>query len=110
MVTAPVDVLLPEKDEADEDVISVVQPDIVVKCDKTKINRRGCRGAPDLIVEILSKATAAKDQIQKVAFPVFPKACCMAARLLEERTSKISPNSGPYSAFSGVRKSFFAFL
>ncbi|MCP4690459.1 MAG: Uma2 family endonuclease [Desulfobacterales bacterium] len=67
VVTAPVDVRLPENDEADEDVVNVIQPDIVVVCDKSKIDRRGVRGAPDLIVEILSKSTAAKDQIQKVA-------------------------------------------
>lgn len=64
---APFDIRLPEGDEADEQIISVVQPDIAVICDPAKIDARGCRGAPDFIIEILSPATAAKDQIQKVA-------------------------------------------
>jgi len=62
---APFDVRLPEKDEDDNDVITVVQPDIVIVCDLKKLDRRGCRGAPDFIAEILSPSTAAKDQIQK---------------------------------------------
>ena len=58
---APFDVRLPESDERDELIETVVQPDLVVICDKEKLDRRGCRGAPDLIVEILSPGTAAKD-------------------------------------------------
>jgi Uma2 family endonuclease len=33
---------------------TVVQPDLLVICDKTKLDRRGCNGAPDLVIEILS--------------------------------------------------------
>ncbi len=62
---APFDVLLPAGDEPDALVKTVVQPDIVVVCDSGKITPRGCRGAPDWIVEILSPATAGKDQILK---------------------------------------------
>lgn len=58
---APFDVRLPEGDEADEQIITVVQPDIAVICDPAKIDRRGCRKAPDFIIEILSPSTAAKD-------------------------------------------------
>ena len=64
---APFDVRLPEGQEADDEIITVVQPDIAVICDPAKLNPRGCRGAPDFVIEILSPATAAKDQIQKVA-------------------------------------------
>ncbi len=38
-----------------------MQPDVCVICDLTKIDRRGCLGAPDLVIEVLSKSTAAKD-------------------------------------------------
>ena len=38
-----------------------MQPDISVICDRKKLDERGCVGAPDLIVEILSPSTAAKD-------------------------------------------------
>lgn len=64
---APFDVRLPEADELDEDVTNVVQPDIVVVCDVDKLDDRGCRGAPDFIIEIVSPSTAAKDQIEKPA-------------------------------------------
>ncbi len=65
MFNAPYDVLLPEGQETDEEVTTVVQPDILVVCDAGKITERGCRGAPDWIIEILSPSTAGKDQIRK---------------------------------------------
>ena len=58
--SAPFDVRFP-KGEDDEQTFTVVQPDICVICDKSKLDDRGCVGAPDLIVEILSPATAKKD-------------------------------------------------
>ena len=64
---APFDVRLPVSDEPDDDVHSVVQPDIAVICDPAKLDDKGCRGAPDWIIEVLSPSTAAKDQIQKLA-------------------------------------------
>ena len=65
--SAPFDVRLPEGDEGDDEIITVVQPDISVICNPERLDNRGCRGAPDFIIEILSPATAGKDQIQKVA-------------------------------------------
>ncbi len=51
---APFDVRLTKKNSIkDEDVQTVVQPDIVVICDLNKIDSRGCIGSPDLVVEIL---------------------------------------------------------
>jgi len=59
---APFDVRLADFDEQDDsDVLTVVQPDIVVICDEKKLDDRGCRGAPDLVVEILSPSTSRKD-------------------------------------------------
>jgi Uma2 family endonuclease len=58
---APFDVRLPESDESDDLVDTVVQPDLAIICDKEKLDKAGCRGAPDLIVEILSPGTAHKD-------------------------------------------------
>jgi Uma2 family endonuclease len=43
----------------------VVQPDVLVVCDSNKLDRRGIRGAPDWILEVLSPATASHDQIKK---------------------------------------------
>ena len=64
---APFDVRLPEADEKDEDVETVVQPDVVVICDKNKLDEKGCHGAPDLIIEILSPFTAPKDMKIKLS-------------------------------------------
>jgi Uma2 family endonuclease len=65
--TAPSDVRLPkQKDElTDKQIYTVVQPDIYVVCDRTKIDKRGCIGAPDLIIEIVSPKNAKRDVIDK---------------------------------------------
>lgn len=49
----------------DRDVLTVVQPDICVVCDETKLDDRGCVGAPDWIIEILSPASSKKDLNEK---------------------------------------------
>lgn len=64
---APVDVLLPATDEADDYTTTVVQPDILVVCDPEKITERNVRGAPDWIIEVLSPATARHDHLTKRA-------------------------------------------
>lgn len=58
---APFDVRLPRQNEADDEVDTVVEPDIVVICDKSKLDKKGCRGAPDWVVEVLSPATTFRD-------------------------------------------------
>ncbi len=59
---APFDVRLPQKpNDPDSEILTVVQPDICVICDVNKLDELGCKGAPDLIVEILSPSTAKKD-------------------------------------------------
>ncbi len=62
---APVDVLLPTPDEADEHATTIVQPDVFVVCDPNKITERNVRGAPDWIIEVLSPATARHDHLTK---------------------------------------------
>jgi Uma2 family endonuclease len=46
---------------ADQDVYSVVQPDLCVICDKDKLTEQGCNGAPDWIIEVLSPGNSKKD-------------------------------------------------
>lgn len=58
---APFDVRLPKKSKEDKDIFTVVQPDIVVVCDASKLDRRGCIGAPDIVVEILSPGNNKKE-------------------------------------------------
>lgn len=60
---APFDVrLFPDKKKRDD---NIVQPDLTVVCDPSKITSKGCEGAPDLVIEILSPSTAKKDKGQK---------------------------------------------
>ena len=64
--TAPFDVRLPKNGETDDDKIyNVVQPDICVICDPSKLDDRGCIGAPDLIVEVFSPSTGKRDAHEK---------------------------------------------
>ena len=63
---APFDVRLPKNGETEDDKIyNVVQPDICVVCDLSKLDDKGCIGAPDLIVEVLSPSTFKKDWCYK---------------------------------------------
>ena len=47
----------------DDDLTTVVQPDISIICDSEKLDERGCLGAPDVIIEVLSPSTAAPVKI-----------------------------------------------
>ena len=63
---APFDVRLFEVDgDRPEDVDTVVEPDITVVCDPAKLDERGCKGAPDMVVEILSPSTQRHDRFTK---------------------------------------------
>ena len=63
---APFDVRLPKNGEtANEKIDTVVQPDICVICDESKLDDAGCIGAPDLIVEVQSPSTAQRDLREK---------------------------------------------
>ena len=59
--SAPFDVRLPLKSIKNEEIFTVVQPDICVICDLEKLDDDGCIGAPDLIIEILSKGNNKKE-------------------------------------------------
>ena len=59
---APLDIRLPvENRKKDDEITTVVQPDICVVCDPKKIDARGICGAPDLVVEILSPCNSKKE-------------------------------------------------
>ena len=70
---APFDVRLPRKNKTkDNEVTTVVQPDICVICDEAKIDTRGCCGAPDLVIEILSPGNSSHEVKRK--FQVYEEA------------------------------------
>lgn len=70
--SAPFDVRLARKNAADESVTTVFQPDICVICDLEKLDDRGCVGAPDIVVEILSPGNNKKDLRNK--FEIYEEA------------------------------------
>lgn len=64
---APFAVRLFEREGDDpEDVDTVVQPDITLVCDPKKLDDTGCKGAPDMVVEVLSPSTQRYDRIVKL--------------------------------------------
>ena len=58
--TAPFDVKLSDHP------LTIVQPDIMVICDKNKLDGKRCNGAPDFIIEIVSPGNPADDYIRKL--------------------------------------------
>lgn len=70
---APFGVRLPVGNEkTDQEIKTAVEPDIVVVCDQSKLDDRGCKGAPDLIIEIVSPASVKNDMLKK--FNLYEKA------------------------------------
>jgi Uma2 family endonuclease len=65
--TAPFDVRLPLPPHklSGNKIDTVVQPDLCVICDAQKLDKRGCIGAPDLVVEILSPSNKRREMIDK---------------------------------------------
>ncbi len=63
---APFDVrLFDTADDRPEDSENVVQPDLMVVCNKDKVDRHGVHGAPDLVIEITSPSTRRNDRLVK---------------------------------------------
>ncbi len=61
LYAAPFDVRLVKAKSQDEKVVTVVQPDMCIICDENKLDDRGCNGAPDLVIEILSPGNSKKE-------------------------------------------------
>lgn len=59
---APFDLRLPLDNECDNEIKTVVQPDLLVICNQDKLDERGCKGAPDLLIEILSPSSIKRDK------------------------------------------------
>ena len=64
--SSPFGVRLFEKDgDSPGTVDTRVEPDLVVVCDRDKLDDEGCKGAPDLVIEILSPSTQRRDRLEK---------------------------------------------
>ncbi|WPX08246.1 Uma2 family endonuclease [Anaerocellum danielii] len=64
--TAPFDVVLIEEEQNENQAINVVQPDISIICDKRKLTERGCVGAPEMIIEVVSPNNLIHDYVRKL--------------------------------------------
>ncbi|WP_058306351.1 Uma2 family endonuclease [Gracilibacillus massiliensis] len=62
---APFHVVLDLEKATEEERQNVFEPDITIVCDPTKLDERGCKGAPDMVIEITSPSTVRKDKIEK---------------------------------------------
>ena len=76
---APFDVRLPIK-SANKDT-TVVQPDLCIICDESKLDKRGCNGAPDLMVEIVSQSNSKHDV--KTKFELYQEAGVLEYWIIE---------------------------
>ena len=74
LFTAPFDVRLLDKKKStlDKEVYTVVQPDLCVICDRSKLDDRGAFGSPDLVVEILSPGNSSREM--KIKFELYQEA------------------------------------
>ena len=64
---APFGVRLFARDgDGPEDVDTLVEPDISVVCDRSKLDQHGCKGAPEMVIEILSPSTLRHDRLVKL--------------------------------------------
>jgi len=62
---APFDVFLPKENDSEDQINTILQPDISIVCDEKNLSEKGCTGAPDVILEIISPSSASRDQIIK---------------------------------------------
>ncbi len=86
---------LPPKHQKENKIMTVLQPDIFVVCDLSKLDAKGCLGAPDWVIEILSPSTSTKDHNEKFDvyeyagvreyWIVHPTACTVLAYVLDEK-------------------------
>lgn len=65
---APFDVILKNDDEELPNSKNIVQPDISVICDKNKLTDKGCTGAPDMIIEVVSPYNPNSGLYKKIKF------------------------------------------
>lgn len=72
LFSAPFDVRISKQNTEDKEIFTVVQPDLCIICDPNKLDEKGCIGAPDLIIEILSPGNSKKEM--KYKFELYEEA------------------------------------
>jgi Uma2 family endonuclease len=84
---APFDLRLPDADEQDEDVANVLQPDLLIVCDKSRLKGTGYYGVPALIIEIVSPSSGKVDKLSK--FNKYEKAGVQEYWIIEPEEKRI---------------------
>ena len=54
-----------DNEKNDADIKNVVELDITIVCDSSKLDEKGCKGSPDMIIEIMSPSSGKKDRVEK---------------------------------------------
>ena len=95
---APFDVCLDDQQKSDQDIYTVVQPDLSVICDLNKLTEQSCLGSPDWIIEILSPGNSKKEMQTKYAlyqesgvteyWMVYPYEKAVHQFVLDDKTEK----------------------
>jgi len=75
-------------EKEDEDIKNVFEPDITVVCDQSKIDKQGCKGIPDLIIEIISPSSIKHDRVTK--FNQYEKAGVLEYWIVEPEGKLVS--------------------
>ena len=111
--SAPFDVRLPRQSE--KNTYTVVQPDLCIICDLEKIDQRGCVGAPDLVIEILSPGNTKKEMNEK--FDIYEESGVKEYWLVEPNDKALFAytlngegkfiSSKPYTEDSSISPSMF---
>ncbi len=99
---APFDVRLLAENKKNDEIEHVVQPDLSIVCDQEKLDDRGCNGAPDMIVEILSPSSVKLDRWKK--YQLYEKAGVKEYWLVDPMNESVEIHllSGNQYTFHGV--------
>lgn len=103
---APFDVRLTDSKKSDREINTVVQPDLCIVCDLSKLDDKGCLGAPEFVIEIVSEKNAARDVKDK--FQLYEENGVQEywlARVKEKTIERFFLENGKY-----VHKGFFTHL
>jgi Uma2 family endonuclease len=85
---APLDIRFPKHSEEDDQVDTVLQPDVFIVSELQKLDARGVRGAPDWLAEVLSPSTARHDK--RVKIPAYERAGVREAWLVNPMVRTLS--------------------
>ena len=103
---APFDVKLSDKP------LTIVQPDIMIVCDKNKLDGKRCNGAPDFIIEIVSPSNASDDYIRKLYY--YKNAGVREYWIVDPRRKTVTVNyfegdilSIPYTFYSTIKVNIY---